>query len=306
VTVEPERLVLVLSGGGMKAMAQVGVLRALEEARLVPSEVVATSAGALIGALIAAGLSYDEIVPRVFGVGRGALASLARMSVLVRGLSAPSVLKLRPVRSLVERLLPVHDFGSLRYPLRVIAVDVDSGKPVLFGAGGSAECSVVEAVLASMALPVYLPPVRIGDRRYMDGGVVHVLPLDVAAGIPADLVVAVDVGPVREAPPPGLPRGPALLAAHDRAMAIAMAEQRDREVEGWDRDPRRAPLVLVEPPIDPHGTFAFDRTAEFIEAGYRAAHAALTDRGRSGMWARGGAAARARGGTAVPDAGAAT
>ena len=296
-TVEPERVVLVLSGGGMKAMAEVGVLRALEEAGLVPSEIVATSAGALVGALIAAGLSYDDIVPRVFGVRRSELVSLARVSVLVRGLSAPSVLRLRPICSLVERLLPVHEFGSLRYPLRIVAVDVDSGLPVVFGAGGRAGCSVVEAVLASMALPVYLPPVRIGDRQFMDGGVLQVLPLGVAADIPADLVVAVDVGPVREAPPPGFPRGPALLAAHDRALAIAMAEQRERAVEAWRRDPGRAPLILVEPPVDAHGTFAFDRTADFIEAGYRAAHAALALRARTDT--------RTHGRAAVPDAGAA-
>jgi NTE family protein len=194
------------------------------------------------------------------------------------------------MRALIERLLPVHEFASLRYPLRVVAVDVDSGVPVVFGAGGRAECSVVEAVLASMALPVYFPPVRIGERRYVDGGVLQVLPLDVAAAIPADLVVAVDVGPVREAPPPGFPRGPALLEAHDRAMAIAMAEQRARAVEAWRRDPGRAPLLLVEPPVDPHGTFAFDRTADFIEAGYRSAHAALALRGRAGPRAHGRAA----------------
>ncbi len=277
-TVEPERLVLVLSGGGMKVMAHVGVLRALEEAGLVPAEIVATSAGALVGALVAAGLSYEEIVPRVFGVGRGELAALARMSVLVRGLGAPSVLRPRPLRGLVERLLPVHDFGGLRYPLRVVAADVDAGEMVVFGAGGRSDCTVVEAVLASMALPVYLPPVRIGGRRYMDGGVLQVLPLEVAAAIPADLVVAVDVGPVRAAPPPGVPCGPALLAAHDRAMAVVMAEQRSRAVEAWRRDGSRPPLVLIEPPVDPYGTFAFDRTADFIEAGYRAAHAALRRR----------------------------
>jgi len=294
VTVEPERLVLVLSGGGMKAMAQVGALRALEEAGHVPAEIVATSAGALIGALIATGLSYEEIVPRVFGVGRGELAALARMSVLVRGLGAPSVLKPQPLRSLVERLLPVHEFRSLRCPLRVIAVDVDAGVPVVFGAGGRSGCSVVEAVLASMALPVYLPPVRIGERRYMDGGILQVLPLAFAAAIPADLVVAVDVGPVREAPPASFPRGPALLEAHDRALAIAMAEQRAAAVEAWRSDPGRAPLVLVEPPVDPHGTFAFHRTAEFIEAGYRATHAALQ--------ARAGAGERRHGGMGTPSA----
>jgi NTE family protein len=285
VTVEPERVVLVLSGGGMKAMAQVGVLRALEEAGLGPSEVVATSSGALVGALIASGLSYEEIVPLVFSVGRAELAALARTSVLVRGLSAPSVLKPQRLRALLTRLLPVHDFAALRLPLRVTAVEVESGELVVFGAGGRTDCSVVEAVLASMALPLYLPPVEIGGRRYMDGGVLQVLPLDVAAAIPADLVLAVDVGPVAAAPRPGVPRGPALLAAHDRAMAVAMASQRAQAIEAWRGDPRRAPLLLVEPAVDPYGTFAFGRTAEFIEAGYRAAHAALARRAAAGRTA---------------------
>ncbi len=298
-TVEPERMVLVLSGGGMKAMAQVGVFRALDESGLRPVEIVATSAGALVGALIASGLSYEEIVPRVFGVGRGELGALARLSVLVHGLASQSVLKPQPVRALVERLLPAHDFRSLRIPLRVTAVDVDSGELVVFGAAGNSECSLVDAVLASLALPLYLPPVKIGGRRYMDGGVLQVLPLEVAATIPADLVVAVDVGPVRAAPPPGMPRGPALLAAHDRALAIAMAEQRARGVEAWRKDGRRPPLVMIEPAVDPYATFAFDRTGEFIEAGYRAAYRALAGRGRTpgraGAPARGGVDGRSGG-----------
>jgi NTE family protein len=287
VTIEPERAVLVLSGGGMKAMAQVGVFRALGELGLRPVEIVATSAGALVGAMIASGLSYEAMVPRVFAIGRRELATLARLSVLVHGLSSPSVLKPQPLRALVTRLLPVSDFQSLRIPLRITAVDVDSGELVVFGAAGESQCSLADAVLASLALPLYLPPVAIGGRRYMDGGILQVLPLEAAERIPADLVIAVDVGPVRRAPPPGVPRGPALLAAHDRAMAVAMADQRSRAVEAWRRDPRHAPLVLIEPAVDPYATFAFDRTAEFIEAGYRAAHRALGGRGRAGAPARG-------------------
>jgi len=281
VTIEPDRVVLVLSGGGMKAMAQVGVLRALGEAGLHPAEVVGTSAGALIGALIAAGLSYEEIVPRVFAVGRSELATLARWSVLVRGLASPSILKPGPVRDLLARILPAHSFSDLRLPLRITATDVESGDLTVFGAGGRTDCGVVEAVMASMSLPLYLPPVVIGGRRFVDGGLLQVLPLDVAALVPADLVVAVDVGPVAPAPPRELRLGPALLAAHDRAMAITMAAQRARAVADWHADDGRPPLVLVEPAVDPYGTFAFDRTAEFIEAGYRAGHEALQRPGRT-------------------------
>lgn len=285
-TIEPDRVVLVLSGGGMKSMAEVGVLRAMDEAGLAPSEIVGSSAGALVGAMVAAGLTYEEIVPRVFSVGRHELAVLARWSVLARGLAAPSVLRPEPVRSLLRRLLPVHAFASLRLPLRIVAVDAELGEPVVFGAGGRTDCTVVEAVMASMALPLYLPPVVIGGRRFVDGGLLQVLPLETAAQIAADLVVAVDVGPVAAAPPAGTPLGPALLAAHDRAMAIVMAGQRARAVAQWRSAAGRPPLVVVEPDVDPYATFAFDRTAEFIEAGYRAGHAALAGRslagGRSG------------------------
>lgn len=274
-TMRPERVVLVLSGGGMKAMAQVGVLRALGEAGLAPAEVVATSAGAFVGALIAGGMPYERIVPLVCGIRRADVAVLNRAALLVRGLGAGSVLKPEPLRSLLARSLPVNDFARLALPLRVATVDVATGESVVFGSGGRTDCTVAEAVYASMALPLYFPPAVIQGRRYADGGLRAVLPLELAAGAPADVVVAVDVGPVFAAPPPWAQPAPALLAAHDRSAAILMADQRARVVAAWRDDPRRPPLVVVEPAVDPHATFAFDRTVDFIEAGYRAAHAAI-------------------------------
>jgi NTE family protein len=137
---------------------------------------------------------------------------------------------------------------------------------------------VAEAVYASMALPVYYPPARIGGRRFADGGIRAILPLDVAAAIAADLVVAVDVGPVPFGPAPGDRRVPALVALSDRALAIAMADQKARSLAAWRAAAGRPTLLLVTPDVDPNGTFAFDRTAEFIEAGYRAAHAVLAAR----------------------------
>jgi NTE family protein len=276
--VKPDRVVLVLSGGGMKAMAHVGVLRALAEAGMHPAEIVATSAGAMVGAMVAGGLSYEAIVPLVCSVKREEVMALNRVALLLQGVGAQSLLKAGPLRALLHRLLPVHDFARLELPLRVVATDLDDGASVVFGAAGRTDCSVPEAVYASMALPLYLPPAVIGGRRMADGGLLHVLPLEPAAQIDADVVVAVDVGPVAPAPPPWMELAPPLVAAHDRAMAIVMADQKARMVAAWKGDPARAPLVLVEPAVDPHGTFAFDRTVDFIEAGYRAAHAALAQR----------------------------
>ena len=274
----PERVVLVLSGGGMKAMAHVGVLRALEEFGLPPTEIVGTSGGALVGALAAGGLSYDAIVPRVMRIGAQDVAVPARSALLMRGVGAASVLRPAPLRALLRRILPVHEFGALLLPLRVVATELDAGELVVFGAGGRSDCSVVDAVYASMALPPHYPPALIGGRRFGDGGLRGVLPLDVAAVIPADLVVAVDVSPVPFGPGGGAGAVPALVELLDRSLAIAMADQKARALAAWRAAAVRPPLLLVTPDVDPHGTFAFDRTAEFIEAGYRAAHAALATR----------------------------
>jgi NTE family protein len=276
--VKPDRVVLVLSGGGMKAMAQVGALRALEECGLAPTEIVATSAGALVAALVAGGLGYEALVRAVMGIRIEDFVAPARADVLLRGLGAASVLRARPLRDLLRRLVPVNDFSRLRIPLRITATDLDSGELVIFGVAGRTDCTVAEAVYASMALPPYFPPARIGGRRFADGGLRAVLPLAVAARVAADLVVAVDVGPVPFGPPPGESALPALVELSDRALAIALADQRMRTIAGWRLVPGRPRLVLITPPVDPHGTFAFDRTAAFIEAGYRAAHAALAER----------------------------
>jgi NTE family protein len=276
--VTPERIVLVLSGGGMKAMAHIGALHALAECGLAPAEIIGTSGGALVGALAAGGLGYEELVRLVTGIRAEDFVAPARADVLLRGLGAPSVLKPGPLRELLARILPVNDFARLRLPLRITATDLDSGELVVFGAAGRTDCTVADAVYASMALPVYYPPARIGGRRYADGGIRAALPLDVAATAGGDLVVAVDVGPVFFAPAPGERPVPALVELADRALAIAMADQKARTLAAWRSAPGRPPLVLIVPAVDPHGTFAFDRTAAFIEAGYRAAHAALAAR----------------------------
>lgn len=274
---KPERVVLVLSGGGMKAMAHIGVLRALGEMGRAPAEIVATSAGALVAALVAGGMPYDAMVRTACAIRREDLYQVNRAALLLKGLGAQSVVRPEPLREFLATHLPETDFAKLVLPLRIVTTDLDHGTAAIFGSAGRTDCTVAEAVYASMALPLYLPAARIGAGRFGDGGMVAVLPLEHARSSGADLVVAVDVGPVAAAPPPGLNHAPPLVAAHDRAMAIQMANQRVRILELWHSDPRNPPLVLVEPLVDPYGTFAFDRTVDFIEAGYRAAHAAMAE-----------------------------
>ena len=275
----PERVVLVLSGGGMKAMAHIGVLRALEQAGIRPAGIVAVSAGALVGALVASGMPYERLVSAVTGLKRDDFAVLNRGGLVVRGVGAKSVLKPEPLRALLSRILPAGGFAGLVMPLRICATDLDKGALEIFGSAGRTDCALAEAVYASMALPLFLPPADIGGRTFADGGLLQVLPLDLVLPGEADLVIASDVGPVLAAQRGWRGLAPALVALSDRALAIAMADQKSRTIAAWRGDPSRPPLLMVEPTVDPYGTFAFDRTVEFIETGYRAAHAALASRG---------------------------
>ncbi len=275
---KPERVVLVLSGGGMKVAAHVGVLRAMEQAGLRPSAICAVSAGALVGALVAAGTPYERLVELFCGLRASDMMAMNRAALLVRGVGAPSVLKPGPLRALLRRLLPAAGFEALRIPLRIGVTDLDRGELEVFGAAGRTDLPLDQVIYASMALPFYLPPLTAGGRTFADGGLLQVLPLELVTSESADLVVAVDVGPVAAGHPAWRTMAPSLIALHDRVTGLAMADQRRRTVESWRADPARPALVLVEPAVDPTGTFSFDRTVDSIEAGYRAAHAALAAR----------------------------
>ncbi len=262
----------------MKAMAHIGVLRALQQAGIRPSGIVAVSAGAMVGALFASGMPYEKMVALVTRLERGDLAVLNRGGLVVRGVGARSVLKPEPLHALLRRILPVSGFDALQVPLRIPVTDMDRGEVEIFGSAGRTDCSLADLVYASMALPPYLPPTSIGGRTYADGGLLQVLPIELVLPGEADLVIASDVGPVHRGHPEWRTLAPSLIALFDRALAIAMADQKARTLAAWRADTSRPPLIHVEPAVDPYGTFAFDRTVDFIEAGYRAAHEALAAR----------------------------
>ena len=269
----PSRVTLVLSGGGAKASADLGAARALAEAGLPPTRYVGTSMGAVMGALLAAGLTPAEAQARLEGAG-GASIGRPALGSLLRGVFARSVLRGGQVLEFLEHLLPVRTFGELKVPLTVTTVDLDSGALLLMGDGGL-DLPLATALAASCALPIYFPPIEINGRRYGDGGLRAVLPLEVAAAWPTDLVVAVDTGSgYDEAAAPG-PRAPALLAAHDDATRILMAEQTRSALAIWRATPGRPRLVYVRPPVERGATFRADQIRRYAEAGYVAARAAL-------------------------------
>ena len=176
-------------------------------------------------------------------------------------------------------LLPVRSFEELAIPLTVTAVDLDSGALVLFGAGEGEPASLLDALCASCALPVFYPPVLLGGRRLADGGLRGVVPFVAAAGIAADLAVAVDVGPgLDETEVPVASRYPPLIGLHNDTTGILMASLTMAELARWRAEPGRPELLYVRPRVEREATFRVDRARAYADDGYRAVAAALADR----------------------------
>ena len=190
----PERpFSLVLSGGGLKGLAHIGVLRALEERGLVPSLVVGSSIGSLIGAAWAAGVPLRQMEARARAVRRRDIFQVAHTDVAFRRLQAPALYRREPLEFLVRSLVGDVTFRDLPRRLLVNTVDLHSGMQVLWGLPGLLDTMVADAVVASCALPGIFPPRVINGRSYVDGAVVENLPVRLAASLASGPILAVNV-----------------------------------------------------------------------------------------------------------------
>jgi len=268
----PQRVTAVLSGGGAKAAAHLGALKALTASGIKPTRLVATSMGAVFAAMIAAGLSPDEVLARALRVEAAGIGRPDPLA-LLKGVWAQAVLKGDRLRSVLEQLVPVRHFAELSLPLTVTATDLDSGALVGFGAGGQ-DAPLLDVLYSACALPVFFSPGVISGRRYADGGLRAVLPLELALTPAPDLVFAVDIGPGFDET--GTPaRQPALVAAHDEATRILMAGGTALTVALWRATAGRPPLIYVRPRVERGATFRPDLLRRYAAEGERAATEAL-------------------------------
>lgn len=264
------KCVLVLGGGGMKGIAHVGVVKALEESAIRPDAVIGTSIGALIGALIAGGLGWRELTEIARRLKKEDIVSVNRRALWLGGVRAVSLFEPDSFVRWMENILPAHVFPELITPLRFNATSLVTGREVWFGHGHNQEVDLVKAIYASCALPVYFPPAKIDGDVLVDGGVLNVLPLSEAAQWNPEKVIAVDVGSDFLPPADGyFEQG--LIGIHDRVLNLTLVKQRDVCLERHSE----LPLVYIRPKIGHLQTFDFDRTQFFMEEGYRAASEAL-------------------------------
>lgn len=158
------KLGLALSGGGARGFAHAGVLKALEEADMVPDVIAGVSAGSIAGVLYASGLKPEEILEL--------FAHLKFTDLCRLHLSNGGILDMGRFRQFLMKALKGKDrLEDLDIPMYIGATDFDNGVPAVFSSG-----SIAERVAASCSIPIAFSPVRIDGVNYVDGGVLRNLP----------------------------------------------------------------------------------------------------------------------------------
>ena len=268
-------VVAVYGGGGAKAAAHLGAERALREQGLAPVGYVGCSLGAVVAAALALGWEPTAVEQRMVELGRRRIAVVDPLIFLL-GVKRQSLLKPGPLRAAFEAMFGGARFADMVRPLTIAVTDLDSGELVLFGAHGK-DAPLVDVLVATCALPLYFPPMLIGGRRYVDGGIRSVLPIESALLHAPDRVVAVDVGPgFDEAPATSGTTLPALIEINQSSIGIAMAQGTLDRLELWKLTPARPPLTYVRPRVEKNATFATDKLRAYAEEGYRATNEAIS------------------------------
>jgi len=155
---------LVLSGGGARGFAHLGVLQALNEAGIYPDIISGTSAGALAGVLYCDGHSPREILK--------IMNRNSKLDYMRPTLPRDGILEISGINKLLESNLNAKKFENLKISLIVCATDLNNGKPVYFSKG-----DLITSVIASSSIPVMFKPVIINKIYYVDGGVLDNLPI---------------------------------------------------------------------------------------------------------------------------------
>ncbi|HEX3603009.1 MAG TPA: patatin-like phospholipase family protein [Steroidobacteraceae bacterium] len=281
------RICLVLSGGGARGMAHIGVLKVLEELKIPIDCIAGSSMGAVVGGLYASGMTAAQIDTTMRSVDwqeafrdappRRELAFRRKQddrNFLVRlplGLKHGQILlpkgfvqgqKLQ--ETLRQLTLPFgsnSDFDELPTPFRAVATDLVSGKAVLLDKG-----DLAIAMRASISAPGLFAPVETEGRLLVDGGLAENLPIDVARRMHADILIVSDVSfPLQ--PRTALDSA---LSISNQMLAILVHKDTDRQ-----RASLSASDILIEPAIGTASSTDFTTAHSTIAAGENAAHAML-------------------------------
>lgn len=262
------KIALVLGGGGARGFAHIGVLKSLAQHGIEPIAIAGCSMGGLVGALFASGHDHQDILKIITTIKPWNLLDRSRMGALIGG---------RGMAHEMDKYLP-KTFAELSIPLAVTAVDLQTGKLVVFNKG-----ALHPALRATSSVPGIISPEKHGDRFLIDGGLLNNLPVDVIGAMADAPTIAVDVAP------PGNRRIPLDDSLLDRAKQVVRGEHRPMVFELFmkafdipgamlteSRLALNPPDLLIRPELDPNLKMEdLARYPEAIEAGFEATEKAL-------------------------------
>ncbi len=246
---KPAKVALVLGAGASKGFAHVGVIKVLEAQRVPIHLVVGTSAGSFVGGLYACGFDGFQLQKMALELQKDDVVDLTIPdNGFIRG---------EKLEQYVNRKVGQLPLERLRTPFRAVATNVQTGEETVFATGNTGK-----AIRASCSVPGVFQPVRIGEKTYVDGGVVSPVAVDAARQAGADVVIAVDISSgVAGTVPQGV------LETILQSIDIMYAKISASQLKNAD--------VVIRPRVGHIPSSDFDRRHEAILEGERAAAQAL-------------------------------
>ncbi|MCP5381542.1 MAG: patatin-like phospholipase family protein [Kordiimonadaceae bacterium] len=284
---EKPKIGLVLSGGGARGAAHVGVLKVLEENHIPIDMIAGTSFGAIIGGLYASGYSADELEEIIKNIDWQETLSnsaprkqksfrrkkdddgfLIKFKVglkdgkikLPSGLITPNNLRLL-FAELLNKKTQTDDFSKLSIPFRAVATNLENGEEVILKNG-----NLASAIVASMTVPALFPPVELNGTLLVDGGIANNIPINVARDMGADIIIVVDV----TTPLLKKEEITSFASVLDQLTSLQSHKTSDKLIATLkDED------ILIRPELDNIDFLDFDITTETIPKGVEAALSVL-------------------------------
>lgn len=259
------KLGIALGGGGARGAAHISALHCLAELDLRPDLITGTSIGGVVGGLLAAGLTPEDMADF--------FRQITFSQIFSRPAGDPALSNNHKFATLLERTIGRPTFAELEIPLAVVAVDLVARREVILDEG-----DVITALLATTAFPIVLPPVEREGQLLVDGGLLNNVPFDVARARGASRVIAIDLSnSLPYGSPMEIPSGSGLVA-----RALAMTQR----TGVWQvlttvtdilttqavntRMAVSPPDLMVRPQVGTIGLFDFHRVEEGLRAGERA------------------------------------
>lgn len=235
---------LVLSGGGVRCVAQIGVLKLMEELGIKVSAVSGTSGGAIIGALYAHGYAPIEILEMV--------KQVTPLTILKPAFKTSGFLDAERISTELRKHLKKQTFESLQIPFFVACTDFLKAKTTYFDKG-----DIIKPISASAAIPIVFSPVKIGNSVYFDGGIMDNLPVKPLAG-KYDKIIGVHCNPLNER----MQNVGSMRKMFERTMLMAISCNAYRSKEFCD--------IFLEPEdLKYYRILEYKKISEIYEIGYK-------------------------------------